>query len=205
MAYNISEDTAGTRFRVFERQSEVDYFINKDAKAFLEEQFNLWLYQYVFSGESEWTETRIRQLQALKDIAFKIIAFISQFENELVKIWNKPKFVLNSNYVITLDRIAEKNGGIALVEKLLAHKNFKAQVEEWQQLGIVDKSFKKADVLEKNGKGKRLAKPYTVPANRHQALQGRGIGNPWPVRQPRRLWTAGPAHRGLERPTRPTT
>jgi len=145
-------------FRVFEKQSEVDYFINKDAKAFLEEQFNLWLYQYVFSGVSEWTETRITQLQTLKAIAFKIIAFISQFENELVKIWNKPKFVLNSNYVITLDRIAEKD--IALVEKLLAHKNFKTQVEEWQQLGIVDDSFKKTAVLEKNGKGKRLAKAF---------------------------------------------
>lgn len=156
----VSEETLERAFRVFERQSEVDYFINKDAKAFLEEQFNLWLYQYVFSGESTWTETRIKQLQTLKDIAFKIIAFISQFENELVKIWNKPKFVLNSNYVITLDRIAEKEGGIALVEKLLAHKNFKGQVEEWLQLGIVDDSFKKTAVLEKDGKGKGLAKPY---------------------------------------------
>jgi adenine specific DNA methylase Mod len=133
----------------------VDYFINKDAKAFLEEQFDLWMYQYIFKGESRWTEPRIKQLQTLRDIAFKIIAFISQFENELVKIWNKPKFVLNSNYVITLDRIAEKD--IAVVEKLLAHKNFKAQVEEWRELGIVDKSFKKADVLEQDGKGKRLA------------------------------------------------
>lgn len=154
----ISEDALERAFRIFEKQSKVDYFINKDAKAFLEEQFNLWLYQYVFSGVSEWTEIRIKQLQTLKDIAFKIIAFISQFENELVKIWNKPKFVLNSNYVITLDRIAEND--IALVEKLLAHKNLKAQIEEWQQLDIVDGSFKKAAVLEKNGKGKRLAKSY---------------------------------------------
>jgi adenine-specific DNA-methyltransferase len=154
----ISEESLERAFRVFEKQSEVDYFINKDAKAFLEEQFNLWLYQYVFSGVSEWTETRIKQLQTLKDIAFKIIAFISQFENELVKIWNKPKFVLNSNYVITLDRIAERD--IALVEKLLAHKNFKAQIEEWQQLGIVDKSFKKTAVVEKDLTSKRLARPY---------------------------------------------
>jgi hypothetical protein len=98
----------------------------------------------MFSGVSEWTETRIKQLQTLKDIAFKIIAFISQFENELVKIWNKPKFALNSSYVITLDRIVEKEGGIALVEALLAHKNFKAQVEEYQQLGIVKDSFKQS-------------------------------------------------------------
>jgi len=51
------------------------------------------------------SEQRIKQLQVLKDIALKVIDFISQFEDELVKIWNKPKFVLNSNYVITLDRI----------------------------------------------------------------------------------------------------
>ena len=61
-------------------------------------------------------------MQVLRDIAFKIIDFISQFEDELVKIWNKPKFILNSNYVITLDRIADKNIGI--VEKILDHKNF---------------------------------------------------------------------------------
>ena len=108
--------TCSSAFRVFEKQNEVDYFINKEAKAFLEEQFNLWLYQYVFSGASRWTESRIKQLQTLKDIAFKIIAFISQFEDELVKIWNKPKFVLNSNYVITLDRIAAKD--ISLVERM---------------------------------------------------------------------------------------
>ncbi|MFH1624087.1 MAG: hypothetical protein ABID54_02895 [Pseudomonadota bacterium] len=155
---NMNEDLLERAFRVFEKQSEVDYFINKDAKAFLEEQFNLWLYQYVFSGVSEWTEARIKQLQTLKDIVYKIIAFISQFENELVKIWNKPKFVFNSNYVITLDRIAGKD--IGLVEKLLAHKNFKAQIEEWQQLGMLDKSFKGTAVLEGKGKGKRLAKPY---------------------------------------------
>ncbi|MGH7800093.1 MAG: site-specific DNA-methyltransferase [Thermodesulfobacteriota bacterium] len=180
----VSEEILERAFRVFERQSEVDYFINKDAKAFLEEQFNLWMYQYMFSGVSEWTETRIKQLQTLKDVAFKIIAFISQFEDELVKIWNKPKFVLNLNYVITLDRIAtsviaseakqslrrskshsdpERSEGeesLTLVKKILNHPNFKLQVEEWQQLGIVDKSFKKTDMLERNGKGKRLAKPY---------------------------------------------
>ncbi|MGF3573748.1 MAG: site-specific DNA-methyltransferase, partial [Candidatus Bathyarchaeia archaeon] len=131
----VTEDVLIKAFRVFEKQSEVDYFINRNAKEFLKEQFNIWLYQYVFSGESEWTEKRIRQLQTLQNIAFKIIDFISQFEDELVKIWNKPKFVLNSNYVITLDRIAEKN--IQLVEKILNHPKFDEQIKEWKELGIV--------------------------------------------------------------------
>ncbi len=127
----------------------------------MREQFNIWLYQYVFSGESEWTEERIKQLQILKDIAFKIIYFISQFEDELVKIWNKPKFVMNSNYVITLDRILntqnssplmgeDKGGGekgINIIKKIRKHRNFERQVKEWQDLGIVDKDFNPKDVI----------------------------------------------------------
>ncbi len=101
----ISEDDLERAFRIFEKQSEVDFFINKNAKAFLQEQFKLWSYQYFWEGSSEWSAERVNELQLLKDIAFKIIDFISQFEDELVKIWNKPKFVKNSNYVITLDRI----------------------------------------------------------------------------------------------------
>lgn len=142
---DLKEEALEHAFRIFEKQSEVDYFINKNAKAFLQEQFDLWLYQYVFSGESQWSEQRIKQLQTLKDIAFKIIDFVSQFEDELVKIWNKPKFVLNSNYVITLDRIAEKD--MSLVEKLLAHPNMDSQIEEWRSLGMVDEKFQKEALL----------------------------------------------------------
>lgn len=101
----LDDEILQKAFRVFEKQSEVDYFINKNAKAFLQEQFDLWLYQYIFKGESEFNETRLKQLQAIKGIAYKIIDFIAQFEDELVKIWNKPKFVLNSHYIITLDKI----------------------------------------------------------------------------------------------------
>jgi len=154
----ITEDSLENAFRVFEKQSEVDYFINRNAKEFLKEQFNIWIYQYVFSGESEWTEKRIKQLQILRDITFKIIDFISQFEDELVRIWNKPKFVLNSNYVITLDKIADK--GIELVEKILSHKNFKEQVNKWKDLGIVDDDFDKNKTLENTLTGKQLNKKY---------------------------------------------
>ena len=71
LGVEVKEETAERAFRVFERQSEVDYFINKNARAFLREQFDLWMFQYVFSGESEWTEQRIKQLQVLKDTALK--------------------------------------------------------------------------------------------------------------------------------------
>ena len=144
----IAEEQLERAFRVFEKQSEVDFFINKNAKAFLQEQFKLWSYQYFWEGAKEWAADRVNQLQILKDIAFKIIDFISQFEDELVKIWNKPKFVKNSNYVITLDRILSvrhceerSDEAISLVEKIKNHKNFSEQIKEWKELGIVDKDF----------------------------------------------------------------
>lgn len=139
----LTEEQLERAFRIFEKQSEVDFFINKNAKAFLQEQFKLWSYQYFWEGASEWSADRVNQLQILKDIAYKIIDFIAQFEDELVKIWNKPKFVKNSNYVITFDRIRD----LDLIKAILAHRNIGEQVKEWQDLGIVDKDFAIEDVL----------------------------------------------------------
>lgn len=137
----ITEEQLERAFKVFKKQNEVDFFINKNAKEFLQEQFKLWSYQYFWKGAKEWSSDRVDQLQILKDITFKIIDFISQFENELVKIWNKPKFVRNSNYVITLDRIEDKK----LIEKIKMHQNYPEQVREWQELGI-DKDNTKAPI-----------------------------------------------------------
>jgi adenine-specific DNA-methyltransferase len=68
----VSDETLEKAFRVFEKQAEVDYFINKNARAFLEEQFDLWMYQYLFEGQDVWSAERLAQLQALKRIAFKV-------------------------------------------------------------------------------------------------------------------------------------
>jgi adenine-specific DNA-methyltransferase len=151
----VGEATLDKALRLFGKQSEVDYFINKDAGGFLREQFDLWMYQYVFKDETHWTEGRIKQLQVLKDIAGKLITFIAQFEDELLRIWTKPKFVRNSHYVITLDRIAEREGGMDVLAAFLKHAGMKAQMAEWQKLGIVGKNFNPKAITE--GKGKDTA------------------------------------------------
>ncbi|MEM0325348.1 MAG: site-specific DNA-methyltransferase, partial [Candidatus Aenigmatarchaeota archaeon] len=84
----------------------------------------------------------------------------SQFEEELVKIWNKPKFILNSNYVITLDRIAKKGEkGIKLIEKIINHPGFEEQVKEWKELGIIE-DFDKNKIFIRTLNGKDLNKDY---------------------------------------------
>ncbi|MCD6220582.1 site-specific DNA-methyltransferase, partial [bacterium] len=66
--------------------------------------------------------------------------------------------VRNSNYVITLDRIFKQKGGIEIIEKILKHKNFKEQVKEWKELGILEKEPK--DLIENTLTGKQLKKEY---------------------------------------------
>ncbi len=161
----VDEETLERAFRLFERQSEVDFFINKDARAFLRQQFDLWLYQYVFEPEQRsqtlWSERRIRQVQVLKDTAYKIIDFIAQFEDELVRIWNKPKFVRGSHYIITLERVAAQGeAGQALLARFLAHPNLAAQVQEWRELGMVGEDFDAAQVWASDDAGQRLDDRY---------------------------------------------
>lgn len=137
-------------FGIFKRQSEVDYFINKDAKGFLKEQFSLWIKGYLLDDETLFEPARLNQLKALQNIAFNIIDLVGQFEDELVKVWNKPKFAHSSNYVITLDKIADKD--FALLEKIIKHKGIAEQVKEWQELGMLDSKFEVKDLI----KGKKI-------------------------------------------------
>ena len=143
--------------RIFKKQNEVDFFINKDAEAFLKEQFDTWLKNYLFDDESDFTEKRLKQLKTLKTIAYKVIDFVAQFEDELVKIWNKPKFVLNSNYVISLDRIAKRN--IGLIDKIIKHKEFLKQEREWKELGLLEE-FDSRKLYMNTLDGKKLSKEY---------------------------------------------
>ena len=162
----VKETALEKAIRVFERQSEVDYFINKDAGGFLREQFDLWMYQYMFRDEHHWTEGRVRRLQAIKNIAFKIIDFIARFEDELVRVWNKPKFVRGSHYVVTLDRLASKEGGLNAIAALIKHKGMKEQVAEWVDLGIDKKGFDPKVILNGAGKKQTLAEEWQfLPAD----------------------------------------
>ena len=138
---SLSEDELQKAIDVFRRQAEVDFFINKDARGFLREQFDMWMYQYIFQEETVFEEQRIKQLQAIKATAYAIIDFIAQFEDELRRVWEKPKFVRNVNYVVTLDKLTDE-----ILDKISKHKGAEAQIEEWQELSMVDDEFSMASL-----------------------------------------------------------
>ena len=139
-------------FKIYKKQTEIDYFIHKDAKGFLREQFDLYLYQHLTgSMETIFSQESLARIKKIKDIAYLTIDFIGNFEDELKKIWLKPKFARNSNYVLTLDRIDAKKGGAEIIAKILKYKGFNNQFAEWLELGIVYKKFNPKEII-KNGK-----------------------------------------------------
>lgn len=120
----------------YKRQNEIDFFIHKNARAFLQEQFNLWLCNYVLDDITQWRQEKIEELNTLKKVAFSIIDYIADFEDELKAIWCKPKFAKKVEYVFSLDRIDS-----ALLDSVINDEGFKAQIKEWQELRLIDESF----------------------------------------------------------------
>ena len=155
---DLDENDLKSVFNIFKKQNEVDFFITKNAREFLIEQFELWLKFYVLDEKSIFNEKRLKELKVLREIAYKFIDFVSQFEEELVKIWNKPKFAINSNYVITLDKIAEKN--IEIIKKIITHSNSKRQIDEWKELDIVDDDFNFKKIIQNTLNGVELKEEF---------------------------------------------
>lgn len=126
----------------YKRQNEIDFFIHKNARAFLQEQFNLWLCNYVLDDITQWRQEKIEELNTLKKVAFKIIDFIADFEDELKAIWCKPKFAKNVEYVFSLDVIYNHaRDSEQILKSISKDAGFKEQIKEWQELKLVDEYF----------------------------------------------------------------
>ncbi|ECL3347061.1 TPA: site-specific DNA-methyltransferase [Campylobacter jejuni] len=122
----------------FKKQNTIDFFIHKNAEKFLKEQFDLFIYHYFYKDlgvDTQWSNERLEELKNLKLIAYKIIELIAKLENEVLRIWLKPKFVKNLNYVFSLDLLK------GLEKEITSDKGFETQLKEWQELGMNYESF----------------------------------------------------------------
>jgi len=144
----ITETELKKVFRKYERkikQTERDFFVHKNIRSFLQEQLKLRLGEYVYNKELKQED--VKKLQITKEIAHKIIDKIGVFEDEMLKLWEMPKTVINANYMITLDRIAmHGDDGLQALDKILNHEGIKEQVMEWKTLGIVGDGFSAQDI-----------------------------------------------------------
>ncbi|PDW63436.1 DNA methylase [Helicobacter pylori] len=117
----------------FKKQGSMDYFIHKNAQGFLKEQLDLYLFEYLFKEMTAFDAKRLNEINTIKEVALQVISLVSEFENELCKIWNKPRLVLNSHFIVSLDKLKAKNYDL---NKITSHPNYPKQVKEWQDLNL---------------------------------------------------------------------
>lgn len=159
----INEEELKKIFRSYRKQNEIDFFIHKNAKAFLEEQFDLWMFNHLYKDSQiqQWNPNAIKRMQEVRNIAYEIIYFIAKFEDELKAIWLKPKFAKNAEYVFSLDIIINKaKDSKKLLDLIFKDKNFKNQIKEWKELNLIDENF---NISSLQGKIEEIEKYKFIP------------------------------------------
>ncbi|MGN8487673.1 site-specific DNA-methyltransferase [Helicobacter pylori] len=129
----LDEEILKKAFVKFKKQGSMDYFIHKNAQGFLKEQLDLYLFEYLFKEMTAFDLKRLNGINIIKEVALEVISLVSEFENELCKIWNKPRLVLNSHFIVSLDKLKAKNYDL---NKITSHPNYPKQVKEWQDLNL---------------------------------------------------------------------
>jgi adenine-specific DNA-methyltransferase len=117
-------------------KNTMDYFIHKDLGGFLRRELDFYIKNEVMrlddieNAEAPAVESYLAKIKVLRRIAGKLIDFLAQLEDFQKKLWLKKKFIIETNYCITLDRVPEE-----LYDEVVANE---AQCEEWIKLFAVD-------------------------------------------------------------------
>ena len=117
-------------------KNSFDYFIHKDLGGFLSRELDYYIKNEVLyiddinDRQTEFFVAQLSKIKAIKVVAHKVIDFLAQIENFQKKLWLKKKFVISTQYCITLDKIPSSYYG-----EIFANKD---QLAEWKTLFDVD-------------------------------------------------------------------
>jgi adenine-specific DNA-methyltransferase len=139
--------------RRYMRRNTSDFFIHKDLKGFLSRELDFYLKNEVLNldeleaaGEAR-AEGWFQIMRVIKTIGMRIIEFLAQIEDFQKMLWEKRKFITESQYCITVGNIDERfYPEIAVCE---------AQWEEWKALFHIDgleKGLFSSDVRTREGR-----------------------------------------------------
>jgi adenine-specific DNA-methyltransferase len=120
----------------FTRRNTSDFFIHKDLRGFLRRELDFFvksqslLLDELLAQKENLTHQHIQQARVVRDIGYKIIDFLAQVENFQKRLFEKKKFVIRTEYCLTIDRVPK-----ALWNEVLRNE---AQLAEWRELYGVD-------------------------------------------------------------------
>jgi adenine-specific DNA-methyltransferase len=145
----LSNNTEATYSRLeahlrrYTARNTFDYFIHKDLGTFLRRELDFYIKNEVMHLDDVESETapRVEQylskIKVVRRIAGKIIDFLAQLEDFQKKLWLKKKFVVETQYCLTLGCIPE-----AFYAEIAAND---AQHQEWVRLFAINEI--KGDLL----------------------------------------------------------
>lgn len=147
--------------RQYTRSNTSDFFIHKDLKGFLSREMDFYLKNEVLNldemeaagvGRSEgWFQV----MRVIKATGGHIIDFLSQIENFQKMLWEKKKFVTETQYCITVGNI-DKDFYPEIAD-------CEAQWAEWKELFHIDEEQTDLFTTGKSRKDKRIAFLKTHP------------------------------------------
>ena len=127
LAYHLRQFTACNTY---------DYFIHKDLGGFLRRELDFYLKNEVLdldnveeTGAEKLLREQLGIVRSVRVVGDKIIDFLAQLEDFEKKLWLKKKFVVRTDWCVTLDRVPHE-----LYGEVAANPE---QVEEWKRLFAV--------------------------------------------------------------------
>lgn len=127
----------GKYLQKYAATNSMDYFIHKDLGGFFRRELDFYIKNEIMrlddieNAEAPKVEQYLSKIRVLRRISHQLIAFLTQLEDFQKKLWLKKKFVTETNYCITLDRVPEK-----LYAEIASSDR---QREEWVKLFAIDK------------------------------------------------------------------
>lgn len=114
-------------------KNSFDYFIHKDLGGFLRRELDFYIKNEVMLLDDldvQHIQSQLSIVKAIKQVGDKIIRMLAQLENFQKRLWLKKKFVVQSDYCITIDRVPEE-----LYDDIIANDR---QREEWVRLFAIN-------------------------------------------------------------------
>ena len=131
--------------RRYTTRNNSDFFIHKDLSGFLHRELDFYLKNELLNLENVATagegmaETWFQQMRLIKAVGGQIIDFLAQIENFQKMLWEKRKFVTETQYCVTLGNVKECfHAGINAND---------AQWAEWEALFGIDVAERSEDFL----------------------------------------------------------
>lgn len=142
--------------RQYTRRNTSDFFVHKDLKGFLTRELDFYLKNEVLSldeleaGGEGRADGWFQIMRVIKKIGGRIIEFLAQIEDFQKMLFEKRKFITDTQYCITVGNIAE--------EFYAAISANDAQWAEWKELFHIDEEQKNLfNASAKSKKDKRVA------------------------------------------------